>query len=171
MNPKSKIEFLSVLAIREILRRQPNLGADGFWPNRSIRAAFGITRKTFREDRLKMTSAEGVREFTFAMDFLRGRPSRKSFSGLSSYSLKHSAERWCQWQTGEHAYVSNSMFIVAAIVSGFKIKLIPGSQNCLINIALRGLPAVWQIDGNSVRPERPFMKVITGVKSFDDPGR
>ena len=142
MKPKSKIDILSVLVIREILRRQPNLGADGFWPNRSIRAAFGITRKTFREDRLKMTSAEGVREFTFAMDFLRGRPSRKSFSCLSSYSIKHMGERWCRWQSGAPAYIRNGAFIIAAIVSGFKIKRIPGSQNCLVNIAVRGLPGV-----------------------------
>jgi hypothetical protein len=42
MKPKSKIEILSVLAIREILRRQPNLGADGFWPNRSTARAINI---------------------------------------------------------------------------------------------------------------------------------
>jgi hypothetical protein len=168
MKPKSKSEFLYVFAIREILRREPNLGADGFWPNRSIRAAFGITRKTFNESRLKMTNAEGIREFEFAMDFLRGRPLRKSFSGLPSYGLKHTAERWCRWQTGEHAYVGHGAFIVAAIASGLKIKRIPGSQSCVTNIALRGLPGVWQIDGNSVRPAQPHVLFGDGKSSRDN---
>jgi hypothetical protein len=165
MKSKSHNDAVSVLAIREILRRYPDLGPGGFWPDNRGCLIEAIAWKNFNEDRLRMTSAECVREYAFAMNFLRGRPSRKSFSGLTSYGLKHSAERWCRWETGEHVYVSNGMFIVAALVSGFEIKRLPCSRNCLVNLSLCGLNGIWQIEGGSIYPAKSFLGAVLGGKT------
>jgi hypothetical protein len=54
---------------------------------------------------------------------------------LSSYGLKHAAERWGECH-GMEPYVSNGEFIVAAVYLGFKIKLYRGSLNVKVAVSV-----------------------------------
>lgn len=60
----------------------------------------------------------------------------------SSYQLKHRAEKY--WknhrEAGQDYYISNGMFIAAAIHLGFIVKPITESPNARVNIAKIGLP-------------------------------
>ncbi len=149
-----RLRILSLFIIRKIQRETPSLCSDGFCDFR-FRKSVQMIRDDFAQERTKMTSEACVIEFLHAMDFLRGRAERKGFSEISSYGFKHTAERWHEWQSGERVFISNGMFIAAAIASGFKIKRISGSRNCLVNISSRGLTGIWRRVGNSILPVDP----------------
>jgi len=80
-----------------------------------------------------MTSAAAVREFVRASEFLTAaEPYRtKRPTKRTSYSWKHDAERWA----GD--YVSNGMFIAAALAHGHVVQPIADTPNARISLKLR----------------------------------
>ena len=123
--------FDPVAAITGVMEVEPDLSTCGY-------RAFGRDRlrpDQFERYREKMTSAESVEEFVHARAFLQanGIPI-KGFGSLTSYGWKHIAERWTNPATGEARYVSNGMFIAAALSLGYRTKRDDGPNACL-NIA------------------------------------
>ena len=65
----------------------------------------------------------------------------EGWSRSSSYGWKHMVEYW--WPgTGDH-YVSNGMFIAAALAVGARIKTYPGSPNVALNLSNK-MQFVWE---------------------------
>jgi hypothetical protein len=86
--------------------------------------------------REEMTSDNSMRWFERAAEYLSGRARRKSiWKGATSYSWKHQAEHYFKMRDGGDAYISNGVFIAAAIALDFKVKRISASPNCFLNIS------------------------------------
>jgi len=60
-------------------------------------------------------------------------PSGKPYLLSSSYGLKHRAESWHRQRGTEDPYVSNGMFIAAALNAGYRICRVDG-PNVYINV-------------------------------------
>ncbi len=80
-------------------------------------------------------------EFELAMIYLEMQGRRKTINhNFSSYGLKHRAEGLSR-REGKHThlgnYVSNGMFIVAALASGFQVQQIGRTYNACFNISSR----------------------------------
>jgi hypothetical protein len=127
----------------EIIRNDyPNLTRWGFWPN---------AQDSFEAARAEMTSNGAIEEFERASRFLTQHCERRqSCSKYSSYGWKHRAESWFREQTGYREYVSNGMFIAAAIANSFKIGYFPGSPNCRISISAKS----WNVVAPAKRDAR-----------------
>lgn len=52
-----------------------------------------------------------------------GRDGEKNTAKRSSYGLKHQVESWYEQLTGVRPYVKNSAFIVAAVLTGWTLRL------------------------------------------------
>jgi hypothetical protein len=117
--------------IERVCSEHPDLNANGirFRP----RSYPQYSHDTLRAE---MTTPKRVAEFRRALAFLRrfGAPTFiEGWNGSSSYSWKHMVEYW--WPgTGDH-YVSNGMFIAAALAVGARIKTYPGSPNVALNLS------------------------------------
>jgi hypothetical protein len=92
--------------IDAIRRGQPHLTRWGFWPK---------SQDGFEVARAEMTSEGGIEEFKRALEFLSHCERRKTVSKFSSYGWKHRAESWFRATKGCREYVSNGMFIAAAL--------------------------------------------------------
>ena len=123
-----------VAVIRAVLRDNPDLNYEG--------SNYGITWRDgalkLRRLRAEMTKPEAVQEFLRAIRFLaeheRFRVQRVNRC-RNSYSWKHVVERWIR-PTVSNYYVSNGMFIAAALAMGYETRAeSPLSQNVFINIS------------------------------------
>jgi hypothetical protein len=116
--------------IEHIRRCQPGLSSNGWKYG-------GTTREDHEKYRADMTSPHSLEEFMRAREYLARCKRRKLiWKGSTSYGWKHQAEFWLKWRyPGRDPYVSNGMFIAAAIVSGCKIHRISDSPNCWLNIS------------------------------------
>jgi hypothetical protein len=131
-----------IVAIRA---EYPELTRWGFWPS---------SQDGFEAARAEMTSQQGIEEFERACQFLTEHcKRRKTCSRFSSYGWKHRAEIWFREAKGGRQYVSNGMFIAAAIANCFKIERFPRSPNCRVSISRKS----WFI------PER-----VTAVTHISD---
>ncbi|HHJ17063.1 MAG TPA: hypothetical protein ENJ80_10230 [Gammaproteobacteria bacterium] len=83
-------------------------------------------------------------QITLAKQWLaRQRPRKYINQRISSYGLKHLAERWHRAQgtmPGTDCYVSNDALIAAARQLNYDVKPIPGSPNACLNIEIRERP-------------------------------
>ncbi|MGH6826826.1 hypothetical protein [Methyloceanibacter sp.] len=106
-------------AIATVIRAWPELGYLGLrHPGK-----FEIHRK-------QLEGEHAAEEFIRAVTWLEKVPKRKTFNPYnSSYGIKEAAEKW----TGD--YISNGVFIAAAIHAGFRVAQIPGTPNAEIGIA------------------------------------
>jgi hypothetical protein len=96
-------------------------------PSRSHPLGFWLeTRDGFEAARIGMTSKCGM-----ACEH------RKSVSKFSSYGWKHRAEGWFRDARGKREYVSNGMFIAAALSIGMPMERIFRSVNCRLGISKR----------------------------------
>jgi hypothetical protein len=66
-----------------------------------------------------------------------GKPRNAAWRGASSY-WKHRVESYLRSRDKSDPYVSNGMFIAAAIAGDFIIERIPNSPNCCLNISSKG---------------------------------
>jgi hypothetical protein len=119
--------------MERILEREPQLSDFGFGL-----ADFYKTREEaaakFCEDRERIRDSNCLAEFTAARGWLRQFAKLKSFNKRgSSYGLKHVAEH-------DIGYVSNGVFIAAAIAEGFNVQRIGNSPNAWLNIS----SAAWE---------------------------
>jgi hypothetical protein len=106
-------------AIATVMREWPGLGY------------FGLRHPgKFEIDRKRLEGEHAAEEFIRAFSWLEKVPKRKTFNPHnSSYGIKEAAEKW----TGD--YISNGVFIAAAIHAGFRVAQIPGTPNAEICIA------------------------------------
>jgi hypothetical protein len=113
--------------IELIMSQSPDLGAYG-WKHR------GITPEQHEISRSEMTSDHYVQQFEHATKYQARCKRRKTvWKGGTSYGWKHQAEHY--FASGRHHYISNGMFIAAAIDLGFVVERIYNSPNCFLNIS------------------------------------
>src|SRR5262249_30734520 len=83
----------------------------------------------FREDRESICEPRSLAQFIVARRWLSQFTKLKSLNkGGSSYGLKHIAEH-------DIGYVTNGVFIAAAIAEGFSVQRIGNSPNAVFNIS------------------------------------
>jgi hypothetical protein len=140
---------ISRLKVVKVLKAEPALTVRGFdHPHRVDRNERKLSPieqvNNFENRRLDCLTAFNLASFELACLYLNGQQKIESFNhSFGSYQLKHRAEDLSKVQ-GEHSeitnYVSNGMFIIAAISLGFKYKQIdPFSPNAFINISSKSV--------------------------------
>jgi hypothetical protein len=95
-----------------------------------------VTSGTYAANRARMFGTRALEEFDLAIEFLKVCRRINSISRHSSYGWKHVLESWFAAR-GERVYVSNGMFIAAAIAASFRIERVGYSPNCRLNISNR----------------------------------
>ena len=86
--------------------------------------------------RAEMTGDHALAEFDRATEYLSRCKRRKSvWKGTTSYGWKHQASHYCARRIGGDGYISNGIFIAAAIALDFKINRISACPNCFLNIS------------------------------------
>lgn len=121
-----------------------------------IRCSFHIDRKkTAAENKAIFHSQRdsfahsGYREFTLCCEWLQSCTTRKTINdSISSYRLKHMVEAWAEKTGRDDCYVSNGVFIAAAIHMGFDWKPDFDSPNVRFNISGKS-PAITALKGTA----------------------
>jgi hypothetical protein len=126
----------TVDTIKKVMKDWPDLSSNGF---RCSERRLGYPDR-HDEWRVWMLREHEVGQFVRATEYLATRRKRKLVDrgGRSSYGWKHRAESWHKDRhPGADYYISNGMFIAAAIAAGFEIFRPPGygGPNCLFNIS------------------------------------
>lgn len=118
--------------LRSIVSVHPELTAFGFGVFKERRLSEEEKAKQPAEERNRLLEPRSVDEFKRARVWLRDKPRTKHPNRrMTSYGLKHVAEK----QIG---YVTNGMFIAAALAEGFKVKHYdPQGPNAWFNISSR----------------------------------
>jgi len=130
--------------VRAVLEQYPDLAYRGFRTGgvlqRDVREkglsdALAAEEAAFASDRACLLTDYAAKEVELCLDYLANlRPNKHP--NVSSYVLKHAAERWSRRGGGSGTYVSNGALIVAAILKGLPIKHTPrllfrlGNINC-----------------------------------------
>lgn len=108
--------------MRQILANEPELGDFGY---RHLRHA------QLAEDRETISEPRSLAQFLATRQWLRRFEKRKTLNRKgSSYGLKHVAET-------DIGYMTNGVFIAAAIAEGFAVKRFEDTPNALLNITQR----------------------------------
>jgi hypothetical protein len=116
--------------VDRIKTAHPDLSANG-WKYRAVRT----DHEKWREE---MTSDDALEQFERAKEYLSARTRRKTiWKGATSYQWKHQAEHYFHARDGrfKNVYISNGMFMVAAIALDFKVKRIPAGPSAFLNIS------------------------------------
>ena len=93
-------------------------------------------RKKFKSEQERLI--ESTEEFERVCQWLYQIDKIKTINNKrGSYGLKHIAER-------EVGYITNGVFIAAAIHSGFKYKIYPGSPNVSFNMSEKSIKRIEQ---------------------------
>lgn len=148
--PRSLSRAVARIAVRRVMEREPQLtdrGFDSTWPITSDERKMSFDeRRTAFEERRKATVTDGnMDEFELAWIYLDAQERRKTINtDFGSYGLKHRAENLSR-KFGQHThlgnYVSNGMFIAAAIASGFAAKRMNNGLNACFNISSKTIRA------------------------------
>lgn len=119
----------AVAQIGAVAAAEPTLTRWGYWCGQTF---------DFGQARSEMTSPDGIAEFGHALAFLEEcERTRTVTTPRSSYGWKHVAERVAR-EAGRPVYISNGMFIAAAIALGFIVEReSPRSPNAFLNISRR----------------------------------
>lgn len=123
----------ATVAIQNVLERTPRLSARGIGfgqPRRNEDRSWQTPQQKyaeFMEEREECLTPAAADQFLLSLSLLSRIPRTKTVrSGTGSYRLKHIAENYaCAFPEGGKLgprYVSNGMFIAAAIHAGFKLK-------------------------------------------------
>ena len=117
-----------------ILKQEPQLSDFGFGPGDFCKTREEAVAK-FRSDRKTIRDPRSLAQFTVGRGWLRQFSKLRSLNQRgSSYGLKHIAEH-------DIGYVTNGVFIAAAIAEGFKVQREGNSPNALFNIP----SAAWDL--------------------------
>ena len=119
----------AAIEMDRVLEREPQLNDGGF-------RQFGGSRTQAERDAEFIRWRESIREPRSLAQFMAARGWLRQFSKTktlnrrgSSYGLKHRAEH-------DIGYVTNGVFIAAALAEGFTVRLTdPGSPNAFFNIS------------------------------------
>jgi len=134
--------------IQMTMTKEPRLTAFG------IGVYFGTPREQrkakFAKDRADMLHEKCIEQFGRACMWLHDKPKTKQITPRAgtSYGLKHCVERWHQKHFEGEAYVSNGMFIAAAIALGFQIRNSGGEERSSPNVFLNITSARRHLDPN-----------------------
>lgn len=116
--------------ISRVLADRHDLSSNGFW------AKDCQTPEAFAAGRVAMLDLRHLGQFERAVAFMLmccGR--RKTLNRrVTSYGLKHAAERAMRALNVPDYYVSNGAFICAAIALGHRVEHIPGSPNAWLDL-------------------------------------
>ena len=117
--------------IARIRAGYPDLAPNGAW------CPGHLNRIQFDRSRNRMLDDNHVAQFRIALFFLLFHCTRRKTINrrLTSYALKHLAERAAR-EIGCSAYVSNGLFLTAAIALGFTVKPIAGTPNAWLNVSV-----------------------------------
>ncbi|AIB13206.1 hypothetical protein ABAZ39_14680 (plasmid) [Azospirillum argentinense] len=122
-------------AVEAVMAAEPGLSMNGFRTD-DFRKSRQEREDEFRGLREEMPSADGVLQFVRACEFLAQVPRRATVNRTSiSYDWKHVAERFHRERGEPDSYVSNGMFIAAALHLGFTVKRDGTGPNAFLNIA------------------------------------
>ena len=125
------IEIADREAVSRIRDGHQDLAPFGFWHPGAL-----ATREQFDAGRDVMLDADHLGQFRRALAFLLACCDRRRELNLrsTSYGLKHQVEH-ALWAAGERGvYVSNGMFIAAAMTLGFRVEQIAGTPNAWTNV-------------------------------------
>ncbi|TAJ82888.1 hypothetical protein [Reyranella sp.] len=125
------------MKLKAILSQDPALSANGFRTN-DPRLSLEENRSNFDASRQCMLGIDYVEQFVRAWEYLETLEKSKSVSRRrTSYGYKHNAEQFHKAANpGDDNYVSNGMFIAAALSLGFSVKRDGNGPNAFINIAV-----------------------------------
>lgn len=128
--------------IQAVMEREPHLTPFGY-PQLNRRMSPEERNSEFDRLRRSMVSDYHIAQFLMAQEFLLTMPRTKRVTRkVSSYGYKEQVEDFQKRKNAPDPYVSNGMFIAAALDLGFEVARIDGSPNAYFNI---GAPT----------PERP----------------
>jgi hypothetical protein len=114
------------LALERIMAEHPYLTAFGIGSFRERRETQAEYDARFKRDRTELRNY--VQAFRVVSEWLKRLPSIKTINrSATSYGLKHIVER-------EVGYITNGLFIAAAIHAGFKVAIRHDSPNVCLNI-------------------------------------
>ena len=114
--------------MERILEQEPQLSDFGFGLSDFYKTREEAAAK-FREDRKRIRDLDSLAEFIAARGWLRRFAKLEAFNRRgNSYGLKHVAEH-------DIGYVSNGVFIAAAIAEGFRARRINNGPNAIFNIS------------------------------------
>lgn len=117
----------SVTRIRDV---HPNLAPFGLWCADAL-----ITRERFDAERDLMTDPDHLGQFRRALAFLLVCVDRRRELNQrsTSYGMKHQVEHAMRAAGERGVYVSNGMFIAAALTLGFRVEPIARTPNAWTN--------------------------------------
>jgi len=146
--------------IRAVLEQYPDLAYRGFRTggllNKDVREkglsdAVAAEEAEFASNRACLLTDYATKEVELCLDYLANLRANKHPT-VSSYGLKHAAERWSRRDGGSRGggsgiYVANGSLIVAAILKGFPITHAPrlplrlGNINCEFAVSVADMRA------------------------------
>lgn len=133
-------------AILAVMEREPHLSPNGY-PNSYTRMTPAERKAEFDRQRASMVSDYHIAQFLMAQEFLLTVPrTKRVMRKVSSYGYKHQVGEFQKRKNAPDHYVSNGMFIVAALDMGFVVTRIEGSPNAYLNI---GTPKPERSPGRS----------------------
>ena len=150
-------------AIRAVMDREPKLSTHGIGLRFAANVSPTERLALFEEARTEMLSDCCLEEFEHCCRWLGWvrRTKHVNWRVGSSYGLKHRVEDyWHKHFPDEHYYVSNGMFIAAAVHLGFKVEQIDSTLNAYLNISSRDFP-----DDPKISP-RPILRMQIGSSTL-----
>jgi hypothetical protein len=113
-----------------VLLAHPNLSFAGFVKSRRLGKTTEEHADEVKRDREATRTPWAVDQFGRSVEWLKRQPRTKNINRHAgcSYSLKEEVE-------SESGYVSNGMFIAAALYCGYSVEQIDGSWNGWLNIS------------------------------------
>lgn len=118
-----------VEAMRVVMAAEPELTDFGFGVYRDARQTDAERRQRFEDDRAALLDPRALNGFVRARDWLARQARTKGLNQYgTSYGLKHVAAH-------SAGYVTNGVFIAAALAEGFKVKRT--GPNAYLNISKR----------------------------------
>ena len=120
------IETTDRRVVDRIRKAHVDLGPFGFWHDGAL-----ITRERFDADRIRMTDVDHLAQFRRALAWLLVCVDRRRDMNRRSttYGLKHQVEHAIRAIGERGVYVSNGMFIAAALSLDFRVEVIHGTPN------------------------------------------
>jgi hypothetical protein len=127
------INTATVAAIEAAIAKFPQLTDFGFGVYDEQLLSPKERERQFAADRADMFTQQSLDGFARAREWLEAQPRTKrvSLAAGSSYGLKHLAER----QIG--GYITNGIFIAAAVAAGFTVERLGDTPDAVLNISRR----------------------------------
>lgn len=151
-------------ALRSILEVEPDLCEHGYRGGFKANSRVHPPLEQFEASRAELLAGGHEHQFQAAISYLDlVPPSRvKRIKQRNSYNLKHLAESWSRSSNNPNrdtAYVSNGVFILAALYRGFLVEPISHSLNAMVGKS--GIAFDWPLPELVGLPHGPQIYFIT----------